>query len=641
MLNSFRSNGQVITLGDEHLIGSGGEADVFGYGDTAFKVYRDLALAPRVKAAAKLRSFPPNLTQAVVAPKSLLFSIDEPGEVVGFAMPRVRGAFPWHRLLRRSWRVGRVSTGDMMSLFAELYAALVDLHSSGVVVGDLNDSNILFTTQGGSRIHLIDADSMQFGAFGCPVGHPRYVPPELFGVDFAAEPAFSPATDWYAFMTLLFEGLMHMHPYGGVHPSVRTLRERAVARICALNDAVVRPKVAADPLTLPPALLSLFRGTFERGERGVPPQDIFAHLWRRCSHCGSEHAAASCHRCAPKVDSLQLSSQLPGSGHLGQPTHSKVSVRTVRSGGVFRRLIVENADAVIAATSVGGRLRYLLSRGAALIREDGRTVVDGPPPPGLVVGLAHKATWLGSGARLIEIPSHADNGVGAARGSASASSAHGNRAVSSTFDGETAFALVGLEPIRLDGDRVVVHRTGVNLGTVLAGQTWLGGGSSNGLVVQRVGRRLIASSFSPQRPGLRPLAIPCQTGITSGRIRHIHGHGTGRFVLLDLAFAGTRSQPGTRHLMVFDAAGALVAHLTPDLASAGGACLAGRYLFWPTDQGICAHEIPATNGGPQRTTTLSDTAPFVSAAHSLLPGPAGSLYVVSDHAIAQLRLGGA
>ena len=374
MIDSLKFNGRRYRLDDRAIIGSGGEADVYGQGDLAFKVYR----RPSALRAAKLRAFPPGLPAEVVAPEGLLE--DDAGEVVGYAMRRVRKALPFRRLINKSWRAGSMPTRDVLDMFRRLHDVVSALHGSGVIVGDLNEGNLLLSP-GPDRheLSLIDADSMQFGGFACPVGHPRFVAPELYGLDYGARPAFSEDSDWYAFAVLLFQSLMYVHPYGGVHPSCHTLELRAKRGLYSLRSDVILPKVATPAAALPGDLAAALERVFEGHQRGVFDATLLELPWTRCGDCGLDHGRQACPVCA-------------------ESSRAAVTPPTVRrTGGVFaRRVAHAPGGGVVAATAVGGKLRYLLFDGEVMRREDGTVVAQGPPRPGLRVGLAPRATWLGA-----------------------------------------------------------------------------------------------------------------------------------------------------------------------------------------------------------------------------------------------------
>src|SRR6185369_28895 len=112
-------------------------------------------------------------------------------------------------------------------LFRALAAGLTQLHAAGVIAGDLNDGNVLAR---GAEPYLIDADSMQLAGLPCPVAHERFLDPRLYGIDLSAKPVFDQGSDWYAFAVMLFNSLLYVHPFGGVHTSLPTPQRRAEAR---------------------------------------------------------------------------------------------------------------------------------------------------------------------------------------------------------------------------------------------------------------------------------------------------------------------------------------------------------------------------------------------------------------------------
>jgi len=597
-MNSYRFNNQVLHVDDRSLIGSGGEADVYGHGDLALKIYRK----PSGQQVAKLRAFPTGLPPEVVTPEGLLR--DDAGDVVGYAMARVRGGFTLNRLLRRSWRAGRIDTTAVVELFEKLHAVLEKLHTRDVVVGDLNEGNVLFIPSPKQLdLAVIDADSMQFGAFPCPVGHPRFIPPELYGADLAAVPSFTPGTDWYAFATLLFQSLMYIHPYGGIHPTTHTMEQRARDGLSCLRPEVRLPKVASPREALPADLAATFERIFDDGQRVRFDVGLLALPWTRCQSCGLEHGRPACPAC-------DTGSSLP----VVNATASR------RSGDVVaRRIIHVPAGAIVAASADEGHLRYLAFDGVAMRREDGTVVAQGPPRAGLTVGLAPRTTWLGAGSRLMGLR---ETG--------------GGRVVeqtnSETFEGETVFGVAGRTLLRMDGDRLIDHARGTVVAPLAAGRTWLQVGRHLGCGFYRAGRLMNWFMFFTDAAGRRPLAMPplapgervLAVSASLGRSRLA--------VQLETERQGTRR----RSLRVFSATGSLLGEWNGDQGPPGGACLVGRAVLLPTDDGLL--RLALASHGLHKPVLFEDTEPFVSATDRLLQGPDHTVYVVGDVSITQLRL---
>jgi len=60
------------------------------------------------------------------------------------------------------------------------------VHAAGLVIGDVNESNVLVSDR--ATVSLVDCDSWQVrddgDVFRCPVGRPEYTPPELQGSEY-------------------------------------------------------------------------------------------------------------------------------------------------------------------------------------------------------------------------------------------------------------------------------------------------------------------------------------------------------------------------------------------------------------------------------------------------------------------------
>ena len=197
-------------------------------------------------------------------------------------MDAVVGAEEIRRLGQRKWREGVVSSEEVTEIFRRIHDVLVHTHEQNVIIGDLNDGNVLFSSV---NPWFIDTDSMQFGSYRCHVAHEKYLDPRLYGVDLAQTTAFTEDTDWYAYTVLLFSSLLYVHPYGGVHPGYPTALRRAEAAWSVLRPDVRYPRVAEPFDVLTDELLDWFAGVFDRGRRERFPRDLLDIHWTRC-RCG-------------------------------------------------------------------------------------------------------------------------------------------------------------------------------------------------------------------------------------------------------------------------------------------------------------------------------------------------------------------
>ena len=143
--------GERAALEDQDLLGQGGEGRVYRLGRRAVKIFH----APPAAKIDKLVDFPRGLPAGVVAPIHLARDARR-GDVVGYTMQLVEKATDALRLGQRRFRHGAITNGAVCALLRRLHEIVVQLHARGVVVGDFNDGNVVFTgkvTLQGTRVH--------------------------------------------------------------------------------------------------------------------------------------------------------------------------------------------------------------------------------------------------------------------------------------------------------------------------------------------------------------------------------------------------------------------------------------------------------------------------------------------------------
>ncbi len=575
--------GAPIRLSDSDLLGEGGEARVYRFGDLAVKLFH----APSPLKAEKLARFPKGLPAEIVAPRAVVH--DEHGAVVGYAMPAVLGHEELARLANRRWREGAVSNARVLELFEQAAAVLKRLHSASVVAGDLNDGNVLFDR----GLKFIDADSMQFAGLPCVVGHEKTLDPELYGADLTAAPRFTPGTDWYAWHVLLFSSLLYVHPYGGVHPKLPTLLRRAQARHSVLRPDVAYPKSAAHFRVLPDDVLEHFSRVFDRGERGAPP--ALRLDWTKCS-CGLEHARPACPDC-----------------HTRGPAAAR---QALRNHGRCRALSVFSTSGRVLAASLQGGLRYVYEENGVVRREDGALVLDAPAPLGTRFAISGSSTWV------------ADR-----RGQLTRT--HAGRVAERASTGVRGNVPIVTDRYRLEQEWIVDHLSGARVGQILEGQTSLWSGSRLGLALYRAGDVTHVFLLHAGKAGLTPVRH-----IPGGRgpVVELRGRLVEASCVFDdghaLLSAVTEHDGRESHeLWLFNAAGQRVA--TGASRSQHHALLSGRVVC-ATDAGLLS--LRPDSGVLVEGTLFTDTEPFVGAGDELLPQPDGSLVVVGTKEIVQLSL---
>jgi len=279
-------NGQTITLDTHTPLGSGGEGRIYGILEDAnlvAKIYHK----PTDEDADKLTvmyNYPPATAMvsppmtAIAWPVDLLHTCDLKRQIVGYLMPRVHKATPIHIFYTPKSRREQKPLFNYLYLHRtarNLVASVADLHSSGYVIGDVNESNILVSDT--ALVTLVDTDSFQVRdpdtglIYRCPVGKAEFTPPELQGQAFR-ELDRTPEQDRFGLAVLIFLLLMEgTHPFSGVYqgsgdPPAIESRVRAGHFVYGTKPVPYKPMPFAPPFELLyPKLQQLFIQCFEGG----------------------------------------------------------------------------------------------------------------------------------------------------------------------------------------------------------------------------------------------------------------------------------------------------------------------------------------------------------------------------------------
>lgn len=191
----YDHNGTRLQLGAK--LGGGGEGSVYaivGHPSFVAKIYSSDADAHRRKIEAMV-SVGSQVTRApalsgVAWPMAALYSDPGLSSFAGFGMRKVKTKYQLAELHEYPAPAGmRVTLRDKVDFLIGLCDVLAALHGMNQVVGDLNDQNVIMTTDGLPAI--VDADSFCVRAGGrtypCEVFNDSIVAPEIIRA--AASPA--------------------------------------------------------------------------------------------------------------------------------------------------------------------------------------------------------------------------------------------------------------------------------------------------------------------------------------------------------------------------------------------------------------------------------------------------------------------
>ena len=151
------------------------------------------------------------------------------GVFVGYLMPKAEGkkldisVFKGERGMERcfdSW-----TREDLVSLAISILSIIKKIHESGILIGDINGSNILVNSP--TEVYFVDTDSFQINDYPCPVGTMEFTAPEIQGKDYNSF-LRTIGNENFAIAVLLFRIMMFgLNPYAqqggaGIEHNIKT-----------------------------------------------------------------------------------------------------------------------------------------------------------------------------------------------------------------------------------------------------------------------------------------------------------------------------------------------------------------------------------------------------------------------------------
>lgn len=145
-------------------------------------------------------------------------------------------------------------------IYANLCTNVLQAHNVGIIVGDLNPYNIFVNNKG--DVYFIDVDSFQTPSRH----HSGTMLPEIRDWIF---PNVTEKSDYFAAAIMTFQLFTHVHPYKGMHKSVKSLEERMIKRMSLLsNDKDIVVPSFYEPFV--GAVNSEFYDIFQKDKRFLP-----------------------------------------------------------------------------------------------------------------------------------------------------------------------------------------------------------------------------------------------------------------------------------------------------------------------------------------------------------------------------------
>jgi len=290
-LNFFGEHNETYQTGRE--IGSGGEGRVLEVNDHALLVAKIYTTLPDSEKTDKLRTMLAMRNDSIEAytawPQDLLHGQDQ--RVTGFTMKKLSGYVPLHMVfspMDRKKRFPDKGYNFLVHVARNLAGAFMKLHGAGLVVGDVNEGNILIN--GSGIVCFIDCDSFQIrktdgnGYFYCDVGIPRYTPPELLKEQSFEGIARSTNTDNFSLAILIFQLLfLGRHPFAGKNTTQKDIDEETAIKthefaysLKKKRKKLLPPNDSMQLEDLPDPVVALFHQAFEDKTRPTAAQWLAA-----------------------------------------------------------------------------------------------------------------------------------------------------------------------------------------------------------------------------------------------------------------------------------------------------------------------------------------------------------------------------
>lgn len=157
-----------------------------------------------------------------VKPKDLLF---DGARLAGFTMKLLsKDYFVLQNLFQKAFCKDNGITLDIkLKVFRELIAAVKSAHAIGVVVGDLNQYNIMVTVKG--DVKFLDVDSYETPSYR----HSGILLEDIR--DYYHGGNVTKNSDYFALSVILFWMACYVHPFKGIHARYMKIADRMLQRI--------------------------------------------------------------------------------------------------------------------------------------------------------------------------------------------------------------------------------------------------------------------------------------------------------------------------------------------------------------------------------------------------------------------------
>ncbi len=219
-------------------LGQGGEGIVYEVREDAglvIKIYSHDLSQERIEKLTYMASISsPELNKFAAWPLDVVR--DSHGKAIGFTMRKLVAFVPLHMLfspMERKKLFADKGYNYLVHVARNLAMAFYKIHQMGIIIGDVNEANILVNPSG--MVAMIDCDSFQVKNgkryHFCEVGVPRYTPPELLEKGSFNNVVRTVNTDAFSLATLIFQLLfLGRAPFTGINQTSEDYDEEKAIR---------------------------------------------------------------------------------------------------------------------------------------------------------------------------------------------------------------------------------------------------------------------------------------------------------------------------------------------------------------------------------------------------------------------------
>lgn len=262
MMKLFTRNGLEYEL--RNKINSGGEGliyDIVGTPDLIVKLYKKQPLAQVHQD--KLQALAVKTPISDTAhPVDLLYGDKSCKQLKGYLMPYAEGKVlaNFNNPSSRKQVTGfKYPPSFFLNIIHSLLKVVQDVHHSGMIIGDVNDANILVRPNG--DVTVIDVDSFQVENFPCTVAREEFLAPDLQGQSLK-QILRVPEHDMFAVGVIIWQLLFNgNHPFSGSGSD--SLCDNIKSGICIGHSSYKPPKRQLPYQRLPTDVQALFIRTFQ------------------------------------------------------------------------------------------------------------------------------------------------------------------------------------------------------------------------------------------------------------------------------------------------------------------------------------------------------------------------------------------